>query len=259
VPYWDVVLRGFGLPSSTTFRSAWRSTSCRRLLPRDVIEKPQVSLYEKISTGIFFGSVACLIFLMASSERRTARSGHTGSWMLAVLVAVFSISNTCARTSRSRRDLFAASGARSKRIRDDLLPYATARHARIMIACSRHRSSTAWERCCSTSALERRRMILMSYLFGWLLGTGLPRPQLTSSAHDHRAADDETRINPWVAHFFVFFLSVWGELSPPTSLSAAVCARIRNASFMRTMWEALKICLPITIMTFAIFTRSELY
>jgi TRAP-type uncharacterized transport system fused permease subunit len=56
----------------------------------------------------------------------------------------------------------------------------------------------------------------------------------------------------------VFFLSVWGELSPPTSLSAAVCARIANASFMRTMWEALKICLPITLMTFAPFTRSEL-
>jgi TRAP-type uncharacterized transport system fused permease subunit len=56
----------------------------------------------------------------------------------------------------------------------------------------------------------------------------------------------------------VFFLSVWGELSPPTSLSAAVCARIANTSFMRTMWEALKICLPITVMTFALFTRSEL-
>jgi TRAP-type uncharacterized transport system fused permease subunit len=65
-------------------------------------------------------------------------------------------------------------------------------------------------------------------------------------------------IDPWVAHFFVFFLSVWGELSPPTSLTAAVAARIANASFMRTMLEALKICLPITLMTFAIFTRSEM-
>jgi hypothetical protein len=27
---------------------------------------------------------------------------------------------------------------------------------------------------------------------------------------------------------------------------------------MRTMWEALKICLPITLMTFAIFTRSNI-
>ena len=27
---------------------------------------------------------------------------------------------------------------------------------------------------------------------------------------------------------------------------------------MRTMWEALKICLPITLMTFSIFTRSNM-
>jgi TRAP-type uncharacterized transport system fused permease subunit len=56
----------------------------------------------------------------------------------------------------------------------------------------------------------------------------------------------------------VFLLSVWGELSPPTSLTAAVSARIANVSFMRTMYEALKICAPITLMTFAIFTRSNM-
>jgi TRAP-type uncharacterized transport system fused permease subunit len=65
-------------------------------------------------------------------------------------------------------------------------------------------------------------------------------------------------VNPWVAHFFVFLLSVWGELSPPTSLTAAVSARIAEVSFMRTMFEALKICIPITLMTFTIFTRSNM-
>ncbi|MBI4192208.1 MAG: TRAP transporter large permease subunit, partial [Betaproteobacteria bacterium] len=65
-------------------------------------------------------------------------------------------------------------------------------------------------------------------------------------------------VNPWVAHFFVFLISVWGELSPPTSLTAAISARIAEASFMRTMWVALKICLPITLMTFAIFTRTDI-
>ena len=102
-------------------------------------------------------------------------------------------------------------------------------------------------------------MIFMAYIFGWLVGAGLPPtatyiigavvivPPLTSLG-----------VNPWVAHFFIFLLSVWGELSPPTSLTAAVCARIAEASFMRTMWLALKICLPITLMTFGIFTRSEM-
>jgi TRAP-type uncharacterized transport system fused permease subunit len=102
-------------------------------------------------------------------------------------------------------------------------------------------------------------MIFMSYFFGWLLGSGLP-PTATYLVGAVIIVPPMTKlgIDPWVAHFFVFFLSVWGELSPPTSLSAAVCARIANASFMRTMWESLKICLPITVMTFAPFTRSNL-
>ncbi len=65
-------------------------------------------------------------------------------------------------------------------------------------------------------------------------------------------------VDPWVAHFFAFLLAIWGELSPPTSLTAAVAARIADASFMRTMWEALKLCLPVTFMSFAIFTRSDM-
>ena len=102
-------------------------------------------------------------------------------------------------------------------------------------------------------------MIFMAYIFGWLAGAGLP-PTATYiiGAVVIVRPLQELGINPWIAHFFVFLLSVWGELSPPTSLTAAVSARIANASFLRTMWEALKICSPITLMTFAIFTRPNM-
>jgi TRAP-type uncharacterized transport system fused permease subunit len=102
-------------------------------------------------------------------------------------------------------------------------------------------------------------VILMAYVFGWLAGAGLP-PTATYiiGAIVIVRPMQELGINPWIAHFFVFLLSVWGELSPPTSLTAAVSARIAEASFIRTMWEALKICAPITLMTFAIFTRSDM-
>jgi TRAP-type uncharacterized transport system fused permease subunit len=101
--------------------------------------------------------------------------------------------------------------------------------------------------------------ILMAYIFGWLVGAGLP-PTATYVIGAVVIVQPfvQLGINPWVAHFFVFLLSVWGELSPPTSLTAAISARIAEASFMRTMWEALKICLPITLMTFAIFTRFDI-
>jgi TRAP-type uncharacterized transport system fused permease subunit len=102
-------------------------------------------------------------------------------------------------------------------------------------------------------------VIGMSYIFGWLVGAGLP-PTATYIIGAVVIVGPLVKlgVNPWVAHFFVFLLSVWGELSPPTSLTAAISARIAEASFMRTMWEALKICLPITLMTFAIFARTDM-
>jgi TRAP-type uncharacterized transport system fused permease subunit len=102
-------------------------------------------------------------------------------------------------------------------------------------------------------------MIFMAWIFGWLAGAGLP-PTATYiiGAVVIVRPMQELGINPWIAHFFVFLMSVWGELSPPTSLTAAVSARIANASFLKTMYEALKICLPITLMTFAIFTRQNM-
>jgi TRAP-type uncharacterized transport system fused permease subunit len=60
-------------------------------------------------------------------------------------------------------------------------------------------------------------------------------------------------INPWVAHFFLFFVAVISEYSPPTSLVAAVASRISGASFMKTMMLTLRISLPFFLLTFAIF------
>jgi TRAP-type uncharacterized transport system fused permease subunit len=99
----------------------------------------------------------------------------------------------------------------------------------------------------------------MAFVFGWLVGMGLP-PTATYiiGAVVIVGPMRELGVNPWVAHFFVFLLSVWGELSPPTSLTAAISARIAESSFMKTMWEALRICLPITLMTFAIFARTDM-
>ena len=60
-------------------------------------------------------------------------------------------------------------------------------------------------------------------------------------------------INPWIAHFFLFFIAVISEYSPPTSLVAAVASRISGASFMKTMMVTLQISLPFFFLTFAIF------
>jgi len=101
--------------------------------------------------------------------------------------------------------------------------------------------------------------ILMAWVFGWLAGAGLP-PTATYIILAIIVVDPIVKlgIDPWVAHFFAFLIAIWGELSPPTSLTAAVTAQIANASFMKTMFEAVKLCMPVTFMSFAIFTRSDM-
>lgn len=101
--------------------------------------------------------------------------------------------------------------------------------------------------------------VFMAYIFGWLAGAGLPPTATYIIVAVIIVPPLRTLgVDPWVAHFFAFLMAIWGELSPPTSLTAAVAARIANASFMRTMWEALKMCLPITFMSFAIFVREDM-
>jgi TRAP transporter 4TM/12TM fusion protein len=265
VPYWDVVLRGFGFAFIyyVSIGVAIYLLSVR-LLPRDVIEKPQVSLYEKISTGIFFGSVACIIFLMAIlGQGELLAAVNTGTWMFAVLVAAFLYFKYVREDISLAGETLFGTIRRMVETHAEMTSYLTLLLATLGIMIGLFTVTGFINRMgaalLDVGAWSLGAMILMAYIFGWILGAGLP-PTATYLIGAVIIVPPMTKlgIDPWVSHFFVFFLAVWGELSPPTSLSAAVCARIANASFMRTMWESLKICLAITLMTFVPFTRSEL-
>jgi TRAP transporter 4TM/12TM fusion protein len=261
--YWDVVLRGFGFAFIyyVSIGVAIYLLSVR-LVPRGAIDKPQVPLYEKVTTAIFFGSVAYLIYLLGFvGKGELLAAVHTAGWMLLALVAVFLY------FKHRRKDPFLAgetlfgSIRRAIETHAEMTSYLTLLLATLGIMIGLFTVTGFINRMgamlLDVGAWNIVAMIGMAWIFGWLLGTGLP-PTATYVIGAVIIVPPMTKlgIDPWVAHFFVFFLSVWGELSPPTSLTAAVSARIANTSFMRTMWEALKICLPITLMTFAIFTRS---
>lgn len=102
-------------------------------------------------------------------------------------------------------------------------------------------------------------MVLVAFLFGALLGTGLP-PAPTYIIVALVIAPPMIRVgmDPWVVHFFAFFLAVWGKLTPPTSVVAAVTAKIADASFVRTLFEAIKICVSLFVLMAGVFTRPEL-
>jgi len=265
VPYWDVVLRGFGF-TFIYYISIGVSIYLLsvRLLPPGAIDKPQVPIYQKLTTGIFFGAVAYLVVLIGFlGKGELLGAVITASWMFAALVAVFLYFKYVRKDPLLAGETLFASIRRAIETHAEMTSYLTQLLATLGIMIGLF-TITGFILRMGAMLLDIGNwniiaMILMAYFFGWLLGTGLP-PTATYIIGAVIIVPPMTKlgINPWVAHFFVFFLSVWGELSPPTSLSAAVSARIANASFMQTMWQALKICLPITVLTFALFTRSNL-
>ena len=102
-------------------------------------------------------------------------------------------------------------------------------------------------------------MGVVAFLFGALLGMGLPpAPTYILTALVIVPPMIRMGMDPWAVHFFAFFLAVWGELTPPTSVVAAVTSKIADAPFIRTLVQAILICSSLFVLMVATFTRPEL-
>ena len=265
VPYWDVVIRGFSV-AFVYFASLILAVYLLsvRMLPTTPITPPDVPLYDWVRTAIFFSGIAFLILLMGSLGYGAMRAALWTAAMIFVLLVLTWV-------------------AFKYLLKDPLLAEETI-FGNIRIAIETHAEMTSYLTLLMatlgimiglftvTGFITRMgglllavgdfhivATVIMAFIFGWLVGTGLPPTATYIIVAVIIVPPLRTLgVDPWVAHFFAFLLAIWGELSPPTSLTAAVAAKIANASFMRTMWEALKICMPITIMSFAIFVRSDM-
>ncbi len=265
VPYWDVVVRGFSLAIvyyGTLALAVY--LVCVRLLPSDNVAAPSVPLYDRIKTSIFFLSVLFLVYhlgILGTGELLAAL--YASSFMLALLIIAFLYFKYVLKDPAVADQSLISNLKLCLETHADMTSYLTLLLATLGIMIGLFTVTGFINRMggmlLNLGAWNILAMIFMAYIFGWLVGAGLP-PTATYIIGAVVIVQPlvSLGINPWVAHFFVFLLSVWGELSPPTSLTAAISSRIAEASFMRTMWEALKLCLPITLMTFAIFTRSEM-
>lgn len=102
-------------------------------------------------------------------------------------------------------------------------------------------------------------MVLVAFAFGYLVGMGLPvAPTYIIVAVVITPFMIRVGVDPWTAHFFAFLVAVFGELSPPTSVVAAVTSRIADAPFVQTMFSALGMCVPLLIMMAGVYTRPGL-
>jgi TRAP-type uncharacterized transport system fused permease subunit len=265
VPYWDVVLRGFAL-GAVYYTSLALAVYllCVRLLPSDSIAAPPVPVYEQIKTAIFFSAVAFLIVMMGWVGVGELRSAlFTAAYMFVLLLIMFLYFKYVAKDPVVEKESLLANLRTTIETHADMTSYLTLLLATLGIMIGLF-TVTGFINRMGAMLLHFGEwhviaLILMAWAFGWLVGAGLP-PTATYIILAVIIVPPmrESGIDPWVAHFFAFLLAIWGELSPPTSLTAAVAARIAEASFIRTMWEALKLCLPITFMSFAIFIRSDM-
>ena len=265
VPYWDVVIRGFALAftyyASLAFAVYLISV---RLLPREPIHAPRVPVYHQIKTSIFFLAVVFLMMMMGwVGMGELLAALYTAAFMFSLLLVNFLYFKYALKDPAVAEETFVRNVRLSIETHADMTSYLTLLLATLGIMIGLFTVTGFINRMggmlLELGAWHIMALIFMSFVFGWLVGMGLP-PTATYIIGAVVIVGPLTKlgVNPWVAHFFVFLISVWGELSPPTSLTAAISARIAEASFMKTMWEALRICLPITLMTFAIFSRSEM-
>lgn len=265
VPYWEVVIRGFAV-AFVYFASLVLAVYLLsvRLLPPAPVSAPSVPLYDQVKTVIFFTSIVFLILLMGVYDVGALRAAlYTAIFMFVLLLAAFLYFKYVLKTPSVAKESLFANLRTTVETHAEMTAYLTLLLATLGIMIGLF-TVTGFINRMGAMLLHLGEwhvvaLILMAWVFGWLVGAGLP-PTATYvilaviTVPPMRAVG----IDPWVAHFFAFLLAIWGELSPPTSLTAAVAARIAETSFMRTMWEALKLCLPITFMSFAIFVRADM-
>lgn len=102
-------------------------------------------------------------------------------------------------------------------------------------------------------------MVGMAFIFGVILGCGLPpAPVYILVAIVIAPPFIQAGVNPWVVHFFAFFIAVFGELTPPTSITAAITSKIANASFYVTLYRSVQICVSLFTLMAGVFIHPEL-
>ncbi len=102
-------------------------------------------------------------------------------------------------------------------------------------------------------------LAVIAFVFGYLVGLGMP-PSATYVITALIIAPYlmEAGLEIWAIHFYAFFIGVFSELSPPTSVTAAVASRIAGASFTKTMVSATAVAIALIVLIASILAYPDL-
>jgi TRAP transporter 4TM/12TM fusion protein len=266
VTYFEVIARGyapalifFAIISLSVYLFTTRFVRGRgsgpTSAPDSIIER--FSKMDVVNTAIFFTSIGVLIYLMGVlwyDASRAALNIAIGLFIIASVLHMYLYTGTISDKTKDwgrclRRSIEAFAGVTAPLI---LLLAMLGVMINLFVV-------SGWMLklmglLAAVGEFHVVAIIGVGFLVGIFLGLGIP-PSACYLISAVVVIPPMTRIgiNPWIAHFFLFFIAVISEYSPPTSLVAAVASRISGASFMKTMMVTLQISIPFFFLTFAIF------
>ena len=265
VTYFEVIARGyapalifFGIISLSVYLFTTRFVRGRGSSPKELLSViERFSKMDVVNTAVFFAFIGALIYLMGVlwyEASRAALNIAIGLFITASVLRMYLYTGTISDKIKEwgrclRRAIEAFAGVTAPLV---LLLAMLGVMINLFVV-------SGWMiklmgLLATIGEFHVVALIGMGFVIGVFLGLGIP-PSACYIISAVIVIPPMIRIgiNPWVAHFFLFFIAVISEYSPPTSLVAAVASRISGASFMKTMMVTLQISLPFFFLTFAIF------
>jgi TRAP transporter 4TM/12TM fusion protein len=265
VSYWEVVVRGFapaivyyGTIAFSVYLNAIKYSRRSASSANDKVELPKPTLADVLKSLAFFACIALLCYLMGVLWRPVEISA-----LCAVIVLLSSALITKVVLERPRvADLALClrnSVENFVKIAVELLLLLGVLGVLINLFTVSGWSLKLGMALISVGRENALYVILLAFAVGVFLGLGLP-PSATYLLAAVIIAPPmiELGFNPWVVHFFAFFLGLISEYTPPTSLTAAVASRLAGADLMKTMYETARMSIPVFVLSFSIFKWQNL-
>ena len=180
VPYWSVVLRGFTLAFiyySTLGLSIYLASV--RLMPPDPIERATLPMYDQLKTLIFFVGIVYLTILMGVLNMGEQLAGiYTGGFMFALLTVLWLYFKYVRKEPAADKDALWANIRIMIETHAELTSYLTVLLCTLGIMVGLFTVTGFINRMggmlLQLGGFHIIAMVAMAYIFGWLVGAGLP-------------------------------------------------------------------------------------
>jgi len=223
----------------------------------------QTGLLDKINLLVYAGVISGLIFLMGVSQVSPMLAAlqvfMTAGIVVAAIFVLTSLRSASSRNLRSLTAPFLRFTDYFATMTSDLTLLLASLSIMTGVIVNTGVTTKVGFLLMEAAGFHLIAMVVVAFFFGALLGTGLPpAPTYIITALVIGPAMLKAGVNPWVFHFFAFFVAVWGELTPPTSVVAAVTSKIAEADFMSTLFRGIQLCSCLFILMGGVFARPEL-